>query len=331
MLAPNTIILYLTQIFQKLIVLIYSIHTMNIRKINLNLLIALDALLTEQNVSRAAQKIFITQPAMSNALTQLRELFQDELLTRSGKKMLATPLAIEIAPKIRQILQQIEETVTPNAAFNPATSKRNFKIGMSDYAEFILLPKLFAKLTKKAPNISLKIIHANVLQDPELFTSNKLDFGIGVLLPEAPFIAIEKLFTEAAICAARKDHPAIAKLTLKKYLTAKHLAICYDCFESEPILATTDQALEKAELKREIALAVPHMVAAMHMLPNSDLIATVPKHLALSLQHTLKLSLQKPPLPIPDITIAAAWHKRLENDAGHQWLKNLIKEAASEI
>jgi DNA-binding transcriptional LysR family regulator len=299
---------------------------MNIRNINLNLLITLDALLTERHVSRAADKVFITQPAMSNSLTQLRELFNDQLLVRSGKNMELTPLAIEIAPKIKNILQQIEDTVIHPTVFDPKTAKREFKIGMSDYGEFVLLPALAEKLAKLAPNISLRIIHMNMLNDTAIFTEGKLDLGIGIAAFDSPAIRFEKLFSEDAICAARSDHPTIKKLTAKNYLAAKHLAIAY-----ETSTTITDTTLKESGSARDTVLKVPHILVAMHVLANTPLIATVPKRVALTLQQPLKLAVHKPPFTIPSVTVSQAWHKRFDDDAGHKWLRNLIKEIAQTI
>jgi len=295
---------------------------------NLNLLITLDALLTERHVSRAAGKVFITQPAMSNSLTQLRELFKDKLLIRSGNSMELTPLAIDIAPKIKNILQEIEDTITHSKLFDPKTAKRVFRIGMSDYGEFVLLPHLAEKLATLAPNISLRIIHLNMLNDPSIFIAGKMDIGIGIAALQSPAINSEKLFTEDAICAARTDHPAIKNLTPKKYLAAKHLAIAY---EDEPSSAMTDSTLKSIGAVRDIALAVPHLLAAMHTLAKTPLVATVPKRVALTLQRQLKLAIHKPPFAIPAVTISQAWHKRFDDDAGHKWLRELIKEIAQGI
>lgn len=301
---------------------------MNIRKINLNLLITLDALLTERHVSRAADKVFITQPAMSNSLVQLRELFKDQLLVRSGKNMELTPLALSIAPKIKNILQEIENTVLHPEVFNPKTTKRTFVIGMSDYGEFVLLPSLAEKLAKLAPNVTLRIVHLNMLNDPNIFIDGKFDIGIGIVVMQSSAIHAEKIFTEEAMCVARADHPAIKKLTQKNYLAAKHLAIAY---ETETSLAITDNTLKAAGQERDTIIKVPHILAAMHVLAKTPLIATVPKRVALALQKQLKLAVHKPPFAIPSVTVSQVWHKRFDDDAGHKWLRELIQQVAQGV
>lgn len=298
---------------------------MNIRKINLNLLVVLDALLSEGNVSRAARKIFITQPAMSNALNQLRDLFKDPLLVRSGRAMIPTPLAVEIAPKIKQILQQIEQTVTGAGAFEPQTAQRTFTIGMSDYVEFVLLPALSEKLEELAPQVNLRIIHLNMLNDPAPFDDGKIDVGIGINLIQSPAINAQSLFVDQAICAARQGHPAMKKLTLKKYLAAKHLAIAY---EDQPVHSLTDLTLQKTGASRHIVISVPHILAALHIVARTPWLATVPRRAALALQKPLNLELHKPPLSIPDVVVSLVWHKRFDNDTGHLWLRKLIQDVA---
>ncbi len=303
----------------------YTIHIMNIKKINLNLLIALDALLSEQNVSRAADKIFITQPAMSNSLTQLRQLFNDKLLVRSGNKMKLTPLAEDLSPKIKNILDKIEETVINREPFDPKNTKRLFRIGISDYGEFVFLSHLAEKLALRAPNISFKLIHMNTLSDPTVFLEGKIDLGIGINQLDSPAINSEELFAEEAVCVARGNHPLMKNLTLKNYLSAKHLAIAY---QDENTRTVTDLSLQEFNVTRDIVIAVPHMLAALFALPQTSYIATVPKRLGIALKKTLKLTIQKPPFKIPTVIISQAWHKRFDNDQGHLWLRQIIKEIA---
>jgi LysR family transcriptional activator of mexEF-oprN operon len=302
---------------------------MNISKINLNLLIALDALLSEQHVTRAGEKIFITQSAMSSALTQCRELFKDPLLIRDGKNMKPTPRALALAPKIRQLLQEIEQTITPTT-FDPKTATNTFRIGMSDYIEFVLLPKLLPLLNKQAPNINLRITHLNALDKKEPFEAQQLDLGIGVSFAKIPdSLETELLFTDGSACVARANHPLMQKkLTLKNYLAAKHITIM---LPDDPYQTCIDRALEKIGHKRKSVITVPHMLPALFATANTPYIVTTTIILANTLAKALKLAIKKPPFPTETVEIKQAWQKHFTADPAHTWLRQLIKQAASEL
>ena len=306
-----------------------TIDMMNISRINLNLLVAFDALLSEQHVTRAGEKIHITQSAMSSALAQLRELFDDPLLIREGKSMQPTPRALALAPLIRQILKQIESTVIP-PTFNPKTSTRTFRIGMSDYVEFLLLPKLLPLLNKRAPNVRLKITHLNALDQKEPFEEQQLDLGIGINFDKKPeSLMSELIFTDGTACVAKTTHPLMQKkMTLKKYLQAKHMVII---LPHEPYRSCIDNTLDKLGLERNAVIAVPHMIPSIFALAKTPYIVTTTSMIAKAIAAPLKLAIQAPPFKTEPVEVEQAWLKQFTNDPGHQWLRELILQAGKQL
>ena len=255
---------------------------MNINTINLNLLRILDALLTEKHVTRAGNKLFLSQSTISNALAQLRQILDDQLLVRGPKGMTLTPRATELAPKIRQIFSAIEETLQTKAAFDPLTSTREFRIGMSDYTAFILLPKLMKTLAQQAPHIKLKILHMNTIADHVPFTNHDICLGTGLLVTQSPHLHSEKLFSDYAVCAADAHHPLMKKtLTKKLFQQTQFIAIT---FQTEPLSTITDQALQRENLRRDVVLSVPHVIPALHAMKGSKLMVIVPFRIAHALQ-----------------------------------------------
>lgn len=299
---------------------------MNIKKLNLNLLLALDALLTEQHVSRAAKKIFITQPAISNSLNQLRGVFKDKLLIRSGRKMVLTPLAQTMAPKVAHILEQVREIIEPSNDFNPLTSHRIFSIAMPDYCELVFLPELFKVFAKSAPNIKLRIVPISTIDSADLFQEQSLDISLGFLKIHSPVLHQEKLFNEYPVCITSqklKSH-----LTQKQFFSSKHIAITFNQHIYSDI---TDTALANMGLKRDIVVAVPHILAALLMAMQTPYIATVPASVAYALQSALGLTIKRLPFDLPVIPISMVWHKRFDNDPGHQWLRKQLMMVTKSI
>lgn len=300
---------------------------MNIYRINLNLLKVFSALMREQNVSAAAKNLHLTQPAISNSLQQLRELFQDELLIRGGQKMIPTQKALLLAPRVDEVLTQLESLCFQSDAFAYQTSNRTFYLGMSDFSEYMLLPKIYSHLKIVAPNIALHVHIYNTFT-PEDFSNNKLELGIGVEKKFPKQLLTDRLFADYPVCVARKDHPLFQHpFTLEKYLQAEHLAACVHSDE----LTRADQALKKLNLERKIKLSIPNVLPALQLLANSNLIGTLSKKLAQQSQEQYPLDIAEPPFAIPGFHIAQIWHRQQENDCGLLWLRGLIKEVCEDL
>ncbi len=300
---------------------------MNLEKINLNLLVALDALLTEKQVTRAAQKLHISQSAMSIALAQLRELLNDDLLIRANQRMVPTKRALELQPHLRRLLEEIKTVIQSPQTFDPATAECTFRVGMNDYTEFLVLPQLLAKISKVAPKVSLKIINLNHLDNHELFEAEQLDIAVGFFYEKNTLLQTEPLFAEDAVCVARKGHPALQKpLTLKRLLEHKHIA---NHLHSMPVLGRIDRALQKLGMQRDIALAIPHMIAACYLVRHTDYLLVTMRRLAEELSKSFGLIMQELPFTSETCEIFMAWQKPRSTDPAHIWLRSLISGGVS--
>ena len=301
---------------------------MNLEKINLNLLVALDALLTERQVTRAAHKVNISQSAMSIALAQLRELLQDEVLVRGANGMIPTRRALELQPQIHRLLESIKSMIHAPQIFDPATAVRTFRIGMNDYTEFLVLPRVLARIARIAPNISLKIINLNLLDHHEVLETERLDLAIGIFCEKIPTTLLQTqcLFTETAVCVGRKDHPLLQKpLTLKRFLQAKHIA---NHLHSMPVLGRIDKALQHLGGKRDVVLALPHMVAAFYLVRGTDYLLASMRRLAEELVEPFGLVMRELPFVSESVDVHMAWSKSYTSDPAHTWLRNMISDTA---
>jgi DNA-binding transcriptional LysR family regulator len=306
-----------------------GIYFMNMSRVNLNLLVALDALLDESNVTRAASKLFITQSAMSNILKQLRMLFRDELLVQNGRSMVLTLRAETLRAELKQLLAHAENIIQGDT-FDPATSTRLFTIGMEEYAAFVLLPPLFAYLNTYAPHIKVHVKNIPIFAEKSLLDSKEVELAVGLLhdaIPES--LSYEILFREKIVCIARPAHPLFAKkLTLKSYLTAQHVSFL-------PMNNTTphivDQVLKEMGYTRHVSLRLSHIIPAIYTLAKSDLVATVPESIAIEASELLHYAVQPCPFELPESVFAQIWHPWTATDGGYIWLRNAVKIIAQSL
>lgn len=301
---------------------------LHVANIDLNLLIVFDALAVEGHATRAAERIGLTQPAVSHALNRLRALFGDPLFVRSPRGMVPTPLARDIAPSVRSILEQVEEVLLGRRAFEPMFSKRQFVLGLSDYAAFVLLPRLTARLDQEAPGVSL--IVRNTSRDVGLPMLENGDVElIAGNFPEPPaHMREDVLYEEDFICAVRDDHPGLSEEPdLDRYLAMRHLQVSMKGNPSGYVDAT----LAAQGLKRTVAVTVGHFLMAPMLIDASELVATEPRRLFTPLAGRLPLRLFPPPLDIPPFRVVQTWHGRHHADPGHQWLRRVLREIGRSV
>ena len=302
---------------------------MDIARVNLNLLVAFDALMTERHVTRAAERMHLSQSAMSTILGQLRDLFDDELLVRGPKGMIPTPFALSITAQVRDILQKIDETLSQSYEFCPKDSDRLFHIGMSDYAEFAFLPDLVKRLEVEAPNVRLRIFHMTTLESLQPFESGKIELAIGIVCGISPHLQSEFLYSETGRVVGRKGHPLFkSKITLKKYLSARHLSSAY---HQPPFIGLVDQTLNEMGHKRHISLATEIAVPAMLVLNQTDLVATTASRIAMHLQKQYKMEVQAMPFKMEPVEVVQAWHRQMDSDPAHRWLRGVISQVSKNI
>lgn len=288
---------------------------------------ALDALLKERHVTRAGERLHITQSAMSNLLKQLREIFEDELFIRGKAScMLPTARALALAEPVKIALDQAANVFAKPEKFNPKTAEHKFIIGMSDYAELIFLPELLQVITKQAPGIEITIKHINYLKSPLPFEDDAIDTAIGIYSAVPENLVAESLFKDESVCLGWRSNPILKKpLTLKTFANAQQIVILYHESRAELF---SENFLKKQGLSRRVVATVPHTLAAIHSLPNTELIAPVLKRVAQKFAKKLPLAMQAIPFPYPEINVKLVWHPKNRNNSAHQWLRQQIKNIA---
>ena len=302
---------------------------MNTKKLNLNLLQSLDALLSECNVSRAAEKCFITQSAMSNALNQLRDVFNDELLIRAPKRMTLSAKATILQPQLHRLITEMQALMLEEPLFNAAESTRIFEIGMSDIAEFLLLPTILEKLKKEAPNIQLHIQHVNEVSSHKIFTKGEMELATGCFFEETAYLEKKRCFKFKGVVIARKNHPLMQKkMSMKDYLSAKHIRVQY---RSGLGHTNTDRVLKESLLERDVVATLPHITPVFFMLQKNDFIATIPGVIPESILNKLGLTVQPLPFKIPTKNTYTIWSKEKNSDPGLVWLRGVIDYAAEKV
>lgn len=301
---------------------------MNISELNFNLLKVFNALLAEQNVSRAGEIIGITQSAVSISLKQLREIYKDDLLVRGQQgKMTLTPLAKSLIQPVKQAVQYSEAAFTAHLPFKAAETSRTFHIGMSDYLALVLLPKLMQTITKTAPNIKIVQHAINHLDSIKPFEESALDIAIGQFFKAPMNLKVTSLFSDPGVVAADKSHPAFKKrkLTLKEYEKYPQVFVS---LESRPDQNGLINMIEEQGCQLDVSLMTPHTIIALQALPGTKLMANVVERLANPFIKMLGLALREPPYKVPKYHAQMYWHARDQNDLGHQWLRELIKNIA---
>lgn len=303
---------------------------MNLLSFDLNLLLAFESLMIERNVTRAAKRIGLSQPAMSNALSRLRRTFDDPLLVRSPEGMAPTAAAQALITPVRAALAQLRAALEEKPAFDPAASKRTFHLSTSDHVEMTLIAPLVAQLLGQAPRVSLRLTRPRTLFQPPTVQAlaDSIDLAIG-FFPDVPALEAsihsEVLWEERSVVVARKAHPRIkGKLTLRQFAAEHHAAVFYKA-EGQGFI---DTLLEQKGLARRAAVIVPHFASVPFVVAASDLIATVPERTADHFAKQLKLQVFPAPLAIPPFRMTMVWHERMEADPAHSWLRGLIVAAA---
>ena len=303
---------------------------------DLNLLIYLDVLLREKNVTRAAGQLNISQPAMSNGLKRLRNLFNDPILVRTSDGMVPTEKARSLAPTIRKILLELEQALQDDETFNPETCDRVFRVMASDYAASTLIPTLLKHTNKIAPNITIDIMTPSdvTFHDVE---EGKIDMAIN-RFDELPQSFHQKtLWRDSFSCLLSASHPVVKEFDLARYLSAKHVWVSKTGFgvgigmdpKDVQKLGWVDEALARLGKKRDINVFTRNYHVAMRLAHDADLIATLPTKAALLHQNDSNYTILPPPFDLPDIELKMIWSPLLHHDASHVWFRKLVIDAAN--
>ncbi|MEH6516574.1 MAG: LysR family transcriptional regulator [Halioglobus sp.] len=311
---------------------------MNINRVDLNLLVYLDALLRERNVTQAANQLNLSQPAMSNGLRRLRDLFDDPLLVRTSDGMTPTERALELEPIVREVLTNIEKAVQPRSAFDASEAQRVFRIMASDYAESTLLPSVLGKLRTEAPGLTLDIMTPSDVSFLDV-ERGKVDMVINRFdaMPQS-FHQIN-LWNDSFSCLMSPENPILEDFTLESYLQAKHVWVSKTGMgvgvgvnpDDVQRLGWVDAAINKLGKKRQIRVFTRHYQAAMTLAEQNDLIVTLPTRAAQLNKDNPRLVLREPPLEIPPLELKMAWSPLLQHNPANKWLRKLIVDTAREM
>ena len=298
----------------------------NIKNIDLNLLIVLDVLLDERSVSKAANRLNLSQPAVSGALKKLRLAFNDPLFVRSRQGVRPTPSAVELIAPVKAVLQDID-TILSSSDFSPETAEATFTIAATDYAQMTLLAPLMQAVNAQAPNIRFSIVSTDARRMPEQFDRREIDFAITVPEMAPPNVRSKTLFEDRYVCAIDKHHrdPAGAH-TLDGFCDLHHVLVAPS---SDGFIGPTDEVLSGLGRKRRVTVSVPNFLSLPGRLEGSDFIAVAPER---SLQpFTDKLDVFPPPFDIPPISMVCLWHDLLDGSPAHIWLREKMSNIANQL
>lgn len=293
---------------------------------DLNLLVALHALLRERHVSRAAARLGVSQPAMSRTLARLREMFDDPLLVRVKAGMQPTARALELHPQVEAVLTEVRELIRP-AEFSPATASGTIHMAAPDVVVYMLVPALMRSLSEQAPGLDLDIVSWRPSWREDLETG-AIDLCVGMPSGDEPNIYARTLFESDWACVLRKGHPALrARWTLERFAALDHMLVSLTGRGGGQI----DAALAGHGVERHVALRVPYPVLTPLLVAETDLVLTTPRWLARKLASAARLAIRRPPIPVPPLRAPMLWHERSHRDPTHRWFRGLLAELAGEL
>jgi LysR family transcriptional regulator, nod-box dependent transcriptional activator len=299
---------------------------MSLAKHDLNLLITLNALLSERNVTRAAKRLGLSQPAVSAALARLRDTFEDELLVRVGRNLEPTPLAQRLVTPLQQAISQIEDVLSTRNEFDPDTERRTFRIAARDYVTFLLMPELMRTLRASAPRISVSFspLDAGSLT---LLADNRIDF---VVLPDGyqQQFPSEHLFDDHWVCAVWTGHPTVGEtLSKEQYLSLEHLIF----LPGPGKRVATRPNVTPTDMKRTAVAAVENIALMPFLLRGTLLVALLPERMAERVADLTEIRLLPPPHDVRPLRQTVCWNPRHSDDPAHRWMRERLVEVARSI
>ena len=310
----------------------------SLRTLDLNLLKVFDVVMSERSLTRAAEQLALTQPAVSNALRRLREALGDELLVRKGRALEPTPRGQALWPAVRACLQQLQESITP-PSFDPSTATSTFILTMADATAAEMMPGLLGIITAQAPGVSLRVVPLTTRDPRLLLEGGHADLAVGhfpaVLADltaraqagESASFLHHRLFSGDYVCVMRKDHPlAQAPLTLELFCAARHMLVS---FSGRPY-GFIDEALATLGQSRRVVLTVNQFFTAGKVVAQSDVLTVLPRHFVGVTGFAHALVQRELPFPVQPIHVDGLWHLRKDGDRAHAWLRARIAELAEQ-
>ncbi len=299
---------------------------MQLRDIDLNLLVVFQQLFKDRQVSAAAASLNMSQPAVSSALNRLRKVLGDELFVRAGRGMLPTPYALTLEEKIADALHALNGALNQHGAFDPLTSTRNFTLSMADVGEVIFLPEFMAVFARDAPRASITSVrHAPDLAED--MVNGKVDLAVGALPALKTNFFQRRLFQQRYVCLFRKGHPLDkARITPAEFAAAEHIIVIAPGTGHSRM----NEIMLRAGVRRIVPLHVPHWVSLADILPTTNLVATVPEKFAERGAAHFGLKYVAHPIRLPQVDINLYWHARYHRESANQWFRTQIFDMFSE-
>ena len=288
----------------------------NLRRLDLNLLVTLDVLLSEHNVTRAAQRLHFSQPSISVHLAKLRDVFDDPLLLPGPRGMQPTAKADALREPLRLALAELERVVAPTSPFDPASADQTWRVAAADYAETAAVLPALAEIRREAPGTRLAILQMVPSRITKQAEQGEVDLAFHISDGAPGGLHQHELFTERYVLVGRAGHPRLKRRpTLAQFCALEHVIVSTD---GGGFHGVTDEALAKLGLTRRVALSVPHFLFVLQVLQNTDLVALLPSRLV---RANPLLRVMEPPLAVPGFGLAMLWHERSHRDPAHQWLR----------
>lgn len=302
---------------------------MRFNKLDLNLLVILNALLTERNITHAAEKVFLSQSATSSALARLRAYFNDELLVAAGRQMMLTPRARDLVEPVREVLMRIDTTIAAQPLFDPASESRDVVLLVSDYTTAVLVPPLLETLYREAPGLRVHLRHQQE-KPADLLERGEADFLVipsQYLSKDHPSAA---LFEDDYLCVTWEGNNRVRdRLTFDDYLACGHVAAAFTT--GNPLATFDGWFMESFDVKRRVEVTAPTLTALPSLVVGTDRIATVHRRIALQAQRTLPIRLWEPPPRIPRLVQMLQWHKHRNNDPAIRWIREQVIAIAATV
>lgn len=303
---------------------------MNLRKVDLNLLVIFDALMQEKNVTKAANRVALSQPAFSNALSRLRHYLKDDLFVRSPDGMLPTPRARELAPHISGVISILQSALEPGE-FDPACDSKVFRISANDYLVATTITELMVRLNEEGPNLDVRVIDRGI--NPKkvyrALDTGEIDLAIGAYGDVPERYGVFYIADTDFVCMMRSSHPlAEGYLTLKRFAKAKHLLVT----PGGDALGFVDEALARAGLSRRISLTVNHFSVVPALIARTDMITTIPRRIARTYEPLYDIKLRPSPVETPGkyATVALIWHKEFGQNRAQSWFRDQLLKVTEE-
>ncbi|SJZ39591.1 DNA-binding transcriptional regulator, LysR family [Enhydrobacter aerosaccus] len=295
---------------------------MNWRRLDLNLLVVFDAVMQERSATRAAEKLNMSQPAVSHALARLRTALRDDLFVRTPEGMEPTPQAERLAPSVRQALADLRAALDGARDFEPAEVERRFVVSVNNYAALVIAPALAATVSREAPFVTLDLRPSGTINIAEQLDRGDIDLALGSLAAPAERFSDLRLFEDRFACVLRRDHPLLRSrktIDVPSLATLPHLELSSTGDGTKFI----DDELARFGLERRIALRAP-LLSTAGILAQSDMVAVMAERAALVFADRVPLEVVALPFTSPRLTVAMLWHRRVDDQPAHSWLRSLV-------